>query len=129
MSGNKEQIDVSLIGNDKIEEAIVNIQKEPTEENLVRALSIVKHRMNDKGQLIIAVEPPLPDGKLNLKVIKTEDGQMWWIAYTSFDEELKDLLLRYQWWNLAPEHLTDILPLLCDPDLTKLKQFLKTHTA
>ena len=41
MSGNKEQIDVSLIGNDKIEEAIVNIQKEPTEENLVRALSIV----------------------------------------------------------------------------------------
>ena len=89
MSGNKEQIDVSLIGNDKIEEAIVNIQKEPTEENLVRALSIVRHRMNDKGQLIIAVEPPLPDGKLNLKVIKTEDGQMWWIAYTSFDEELK----------------------------------------
>ena len=57
MSGNKEQIDVSLIGNDKIEEAIVNIQKEPTEENLVRALSIVRHRMNDKGQLIIAVEP------------------------------------------------------------------------
>ena len=89
MSGNKEQIDVSLIGNDKIEEAIVNIQKEPTEENLVRALSIVRHRMNDKGQLIIAVEPPLPDGKLNLKVIKTEDGQMWWTAYTSFDEELK----------------------------------------
>ena len=86
MSGNKEQIDVSLIGNDKIEEAIVNIQKEPTEENLVRALSIVRHRMNDKGQLIIAVEPPLPDGKLNLKVIKTEDGQMWWIAYTSFDD-------------------------------------------
>ena len=32
MSGNKEQIDVSLIGNDKIEEAIVNIQKAPTEE-------------------------------------------------------------------------------------------------
>ena len=89
MSGNKEQIDVSLIGNDKIEEAIVNIQKEPTEENLVRALSIVRHRMNDKGQLIIAVEPPLPDGKLNLQVIKTEDGQMWWTAYTSFDEELK----------------------------------------
>ena len=89
MSGNKEQIDVSLISNDKIEEAIVNIQKAPTEENLVRALSIVRHRMNDKGQLIIAVEPPLPDGKLNLQVIKTEDGQMWWTAYTSFDEELK----------------------------------------
>ena len=46
-----------------------------------------------------------------------------------FDEELKGLLLRYQWWNLAPEHLTDILLLLCDQALTKLKQFLKTHTA
>ena len=106
MSGNKEQIDVSLIGNDKIEEAIVNIQKEPTEENLVRALSIVKHRMNDKGQLIIAVEPPLPDGKLNLKVIKTEDGQMWWIAYTSFDEELKGAD------NIKSTFLTDIDKLL-----------------
>ena len=95
MSGNKEQIDVSLIGNDKIEEAIVNIQKEPTEENLVRALSIVKHRMNDKGQLIIAVEPPLP-----------EDGQMWWIAYTSFDEELKGAD------NIKSTFLTDIDKLL-----------------
>ena len=44
MSGNKEQIDVSLIGNDKIEEAIVNIQKAPTEENLVRALSLHDRR-------------------------------------------------------------------------------------
>ena len=94
MSGNKEQIDVSLIGNDKIEEAIVNIQKEPTEENLVRALSIVRHRMNDKGQLIIAVEPPLPDGKLNL------------IAYTSFDEELKGAD------NIKSTFLTDIDKLL-----------------
>jgi hypothetical protein len=102
MSGNKEQIDVSLIGNDKIEEAIVNIQKAPTEENLVRALSIVRHRMNDKGQLIIAVEPPLPDGKLNLQVIKTEDGQMWWTAYTSFDEELKGAD------NIKSTFLTDI---------------------
>lgn len=106
MSGNKEQIDVSLIGNDKIEEAIVNIQKEPTEENLVRALSIVRHRMNDKGQLIIAVEPPLPDGKLNLQVIKTEDGQMWWTVYTSFDEELKGAD------NIKSTFLTDIDKLL-----------------
>ena len=62
--------------------------------------------MNDKGQLIIAVEPPLPDGKLNLKVIKTEDGQMWWIAYTSFDEELKGAD------NIKSTFLTDIDKLL-----------------
>ena len=33
-----------------------------------------------------------------------------------FDAELKDLLLRYQWWNLEPEKLVEILPVLCDPD-------------
>ena len=42
-----------------------------------------------------------------------------------FDEELKVLLLHYQWWNLEPERLAEILPLLCDPDLIKLKCFLK----
>ena len=39
--------------------------------------------------------------------------------------ELKDLLLRYQWWNLEPEKLVEILPLLCDPDLEKLRHFLR----
>ena len=42
-----------------------------------------------------------------------------------FDAELKDLLLRYQWWNLEPETLVEILPLLCDPDLEKLRHFLR----
>ena len=42
-----------------------------------------------------------------------------------FDEALKDLLLRYQWWNLQPEQLSDILPVLFDPDLEKLRCFLR----
>ena len=42
-----------------------------------------------------------------------------------FDAELKDLLLRYQWWNLEPEKLVEVLPLLCDPDLEKLRRFLR----
>ena len=46
-----------------------------------------------------------------------------------FDEELKDLLLRFRWWDLSPENLVDILPLLCDPDLEKLRNFLKTKLA
>lgn len=41
-----------------------------------------------------------------------------------FDEELKDLLLRFRWWDLEPEQLVKTLPLLCDPDLAKLKQTL-----
>ena len=42
-----------------------------------------------------------------------------------FDAELKDLLLRYQWWNLEPKKLVEILPVLCDPDLEKLRRFLR----
>ena len=41
------------------------------------------------GRLIIAVEPPKADGNLNIQAIKTDDGRMWWMAFTSFDEEVK----------------------------------------
>ena len=40
-----------------------------------------------------------------------------------FDGELKSLLLRVRWWDLPPEQLTDILPILCDPDLQRLRRF------
>lgn len=43
-----------------------------------------------------------------------------------FDAELKDLLLRFRWWDLEPEQLVEMLPLLCSPDLDLLKQTLKT---
>ena len=39
-----------------------------------------------------------------------------------FDGELKSLL-RFRWWDLPPEQLTDILPILCDPDLQRLRRF------
>lgn len=42
-----------------------------------------------------------------------------------FDDELIALLLRFRWWDLEPEKLADILPLLCDPDLAKVKQTLQ----
>lgn len=42
-----------------------------------------------------------------------------------FNDEFIDLLLRFQWWNLEPEALAEILPLLCDPDLEKVQQALK----
>lgn len=44
---------------------------------------------------------------------------------TRFDEKLTTLLLRFRWWDLAPGQLVDILPLLCDPDLEKVKQTLQ----
>ena len=46
-----------------------------------------------------------------------------------FDEELKDLLLRFRWWDLPPEELVDVLPVLCNPDLEELRKFLKAKLA
>lgn len=42
-----------------------------------------------------------------------------------FDDGLTDMLLRFRWWDIAPEQLVDILPLLCDPDLAKVKRILQ----
>lgn len=42
-----------------------------------------------------------------------------------FDDELIDLLLRFRWWDLEPKTLAGILPLLCDPDLERVKRVLK----
>lgn len=44
-----------------------------------------------------------------------------------FDEELTDLLLQFAWWDLEPEALVEVLPLLCDPDLEQVKQKIKAR--
>ena len=44
-----------------------------------------------------------------------------------FDEELIGLLLRYKWWDLEPEELADLLPLLCDPDLEKVRAEIRSR--
>ena len=45
-----------------------------------------------------------------------------------FDDELKELL-RFRWWDLEPQLLTEILPLLCYPDLDRVKQTLQEELA
>ena len=42
-----------------------------------------------------------------------------------FDDELIGLLLRFRWWDLPPERLAGILPLLCDGNLSRVKSELK----
>lgn len=42
-----------------------------------------------------------------------------------FDDELTDVLLKLKWWDFEAEKLVDFLPLLCDPDLEKVKEILK----
>ena len=76
--------DEGLQGNERIEEAILALQQEPTEELLAHALTVLQ-----KGQFIVAVEPPVGDGTMKLQTIRTKDGGLWWMAFTSFDEELR----------------------------------------
>ena len=44
-----------------------------------------------------------------------------------FDEVLADLLLQFAWWDLEPEALVEVLPLLCDPDLEKVKREIRAR--
>ena len=42
-----------------------------------------------------------------------------------FDQELIGLLLRFRWWDLDGEELAELLPLLCDPNLEKVRRALR----
>ena len=86
--------DEGLIGNEKIEEAIAALQQEPGEELLAHALTVVRRRMREKGQVILAVDMPqeqnaTPATPMQIQAVKTADGKAWWVAFTSFDEELR----------------------------------------
>lgn len=89
MNDNHITKDEGLQDNEKIEEAIAALQKELTDEMLAHTLTVIRRRMKAKGQLILAVDAPGGDGKLNVQAVKTDDGKNWWAAFTSFEEELK----------------------------------------
>ena len=90
MSDNKNvNQDKGLQGNEKIEQAIAALQQEATQELLAHALTVIRRRMNENGQFILAVEPPTGDNQLRIGTVKTGDNKVWWAAFTSFEEELK----------------------------------------
>ena len=106
-------------GNEKIEEAIAALHQEPSEELLAHALTVVRRRMREKGQVILAVDMPQVQSNtvaqmqygqsgvssaqngfasaqagtstapMQIQAVKTADGKAWWVAFTSFDEELR----------------------------------------
>lgn len=86
---NKRTQDEGLIGNDKIEEAVLALQNEPSQEMLAHTLTVIRRRMKEGGWLVVAVEPSLESTQMKLQTVKTADGVSWWAAFTSFDEELK----------------------------------------
>ena len=81
--------DKTLQGNDKIESAIAALQHEPSQEMLAHVLTVIRRRMNEHGELIIAIDPSSAASGLQIQAIQTDDGRKWWAAFTSFDEELK----------------------------------------
>ena len=92
MSNQKEKDsmrDEGLKGNEQIEEAILALQQEATPEMLAHALTVIRRRMKEGGQLIVDVEPSVAGAQMNLKVVETGDGAKWWSAFTGFEEELK----------------------------------------
>lgn len=81
--------DEKLQGNEKIEAAIEGLKKEPTQEMLAHTLTVIRRRMKEEGELIVAVEPGVGDSQLKIHGIQLEDGSSWWMAFTSFEEEMK----------------------------------------
>ena len=58
---NNDTKDEGLKGNEKIEEAIFALQQEPSQELLAHALTMIRRRMKEEGQLILAVEPSVAE--------------------------------------------------------------------
>ena len=89
MADNKtSHTDEGLQDNEQIEQAILALQQQPSQEMLAHALTVLRRRMLAHGQLIVAVEPPVGDNQMRLQAIQTDDGKKW-AAFTSFGEELK----------------------------------------
>ena len=84
-----EKKDKGLQGNEKIETAIAALQQEASEEMLAHTLTVIRRRMKEGGQFIVDVEPQPTSAQMSLKTITTPDGALWWMAFTSFEEELK----------------------------------------
>ena len=83
-------VDEGLQGNETIEEAILALQQEPTEEMLAHTLTVIRRRARANGQFIVAVMPPAgAESSLQIQAIQTEDERYWWMAFTGFDEELR----------------------------------------
>ena len=81
--------DEGLNGNERIEQAVLALQQDPTQEQLAHTLTVLRRRMREHARLVAAVEPDPATGQMKPRVLRTADGADWWYAFTSFDEELK----------------------------------------
>ena len=80
--------DKELAGNEKIEEYIAILQKEPSEEMLAVVLSTIRRRMREGGEFVVAVDPSI-GGQFQIQAMELENGEKWMVAFTSFEEQMK----------------------------------------
>ena len=80
MDKKNEYQDEGLKGNERIEDAIFALQKEATQEQLAHTLTVIRRRMKEGGQLIVAVEPDPAQAQMKLQTVRTPDGKIWWSA-------------------------------------------------
>ena len=61
--------DKTLQGNNKIESAIAALQQEPSQEMLAHTLTVIRRRMNEHGELIIAIDPSSAASGLQVQAV------------------------------------------------------------
>ena len=81
------EMDEGLKGNEKIENYIGMLQREPSGELLAVALTSIRRRMKEGGQFIAPVDYG-EDGRLRVQVMQV-DGRKWLPAFTGFEEQIK----------------------------------------
>ena len=74
-NANEIPADKGLSGNEKIEEAIAALQEEPSQELLAHTLTVIRRRMQEDGQLILAVEPPAGEAQLRIQALSVNEIQ------------------------------------------------------
>lgn len=82
--------DDRLKENIRIELAIEQLQKVPSQEILAHTLTVLRRRMKEGGELIPALDQNAGMNSLQMRVLRTEDGRSWFLAFTSFEEQIKD---------------------------------------
>ena len=88
--------DQNLQGNEKIEEVIWQLQKEPTQEMLAHALTVVRRRMKEDGHLIVAVDPAGAMDSLQIQTVQTGEGK-----------QCGDVCIYRRDWKTVPDGASD----------------------
>lgn len=81
--------DSFLEGNENIEQAIKNYNVESTPKNLQTVLEAICQRMHEDGHLMIPVSSSKSGEEFVFKMVQTDDGNSWPVAFTTPNEYRK----------------------------------------